>query len=220
MAELLRQIARPANPQGRGEALVVLLPGAYDRPEDFISHGFEAAARGQGLPADLLFVETDLTAVADGQLVRRVQHSVIAPARAAGYRHITLGGISLGGLTALIHADAFPGAVDALLLLAPYPGNRAITGEIEAAGGPARWNPGALAEDDGELRGWRALQRLGRQAAAPVWLGYGSEDRFAPAQRMMAGALPPERVAQRPGGHDWPTWAALWAVWLAQAVAR
>ncbi|QID16468.1 alpha/beta hydrolase [Nitrogeniibacter mangrovi] len=187
---------------------VVLLPGAYDTPADFLTHGFDAAARAAGV--DLHTHPTDLNAVASGALVHTLHEAVIAPARRAGVRRLLLGGISIGALTALTYADTYPDGVDGLVLLAPYPGNRMITGAITAAGGLRHWDAGGLAPDEGELRGWRALQTLARRQPPPVWLGYGRQDRFAPGHALMAEVLPPDRVATVDGGHDWPTWRQLW----------
>ena len=197
---------------------MILLPGAYDRPEDFIDQGFAADSHAAGL--DLLLAEMDLTGVSDGSLVRRLHRDVVLPARSLGHRRLWLGGISLGGLTALIHADDYPGAADGYCLFAPYPGNRMITGEIAAAGGLAAWAPGDLAEGDGERRGWRAFQRLAATRPQALWLGYGEADRFAPGHRMMAEVLPPERVARVAGGHDWAAWRALWRCFLVSGPAE
>ena len=49
------------------------------------------------------------------------------------------------------------------------------------------------------------------RAATMSWhLGFGQEDRFAASHRMMAAALPPDRVHVIPGSHDWPVWRQLW----------
>lgn len=189
-----------------------MLPGAYDTPDDFIAQGFDRVARDAGFA--FRAVATDLTAVADGRLVHRVLEEVIAPARDQGFKRVLLGGISIGGLVAMTCADAAPEAVDGLVLIAPYPGNRSITRAISAAGGIRHWTPGDLATDDGELRGWRALKHLGGASPPAVWLGYGLQDRFAPGHGLMAEALSPCQVVTKTGGHDWPTWLALWQTML------
>lgn len=206
----LRTHAVPPHIAGPSDTLFVLLPGAYGQPEDFLEHGFDATLRALCPNSSLLLVECDLTAFADGSLAGRLHDSVIRPARASGHRRIVLGGISAGALTALIHADEYPDTVDALMLIAPYPGNRMVTRQIADAGTLTAWAPGPLGAEDGEQRGWRALQGLAAQADSPVWLGFGESDRFAPGQHMMAAALPPAHCVRLPGTHDWPTWAALW----------
>jgi len=48
----------------------------------------------------------------------------------------------------------------------------------------------------------------------PVYLGFGDADRYAGPSRILARALPPERVVVLPGEHDWPTWIRLWRALL------
>jgi len=197
---------------------VILLPGAYDTPGDFITHGFDQLAADAGV--QLQTYPTDLTAVSDGSLIERLHREAILPARAeAGTHRLLLGGISIGGLMALTYQDSFPDMVDGLVLLAPYPGNRTITRLIAEAGGLDAWAPGDLLEAEGELRGWRALQALSRQRPAPVWLGYGTEDRFAGGHAQMAEMLPAGQVFTASGAHDWPTWRLLWQAMLASGLA-
>lgn len=190
--------------------LLILLPGAYDQPQDFITHGFPATVHARGAAVDFRLVESDLTSVADGTLAHRLHTQVVAPARTEGYQRIVLGGISIGGLTALVHADHYPDTADGLVLLAPYPGNRSITQEIARSGGLTLWQTGELAATDDEKRGWRALRRLAQRGPETVWLGYGRDDRFSSGLAMMAETLPPPRVHTVTGGHDWPTWITLW----------
>ncbi len=210
----LERIDQRRDPARRAATLCVLLAGAYDAPDRFIEHSLPGDCAAAGLDADLTLLRTDLAAVADGGLVHALHAQVIAPARESGYRHLILGGISIGAMMALLHQDVFPGSVDELLAIATYPGNRRLSGQVAAAGGILRWDARDLADDDGELRAWRAIRRLGQEADTPLWFGYGADDRFADAQAMMAQALPPARVFSLAGGHDWPTWARLWRHWL------
>ena len=212
--ELERIDLRP-DAAAAGDVLLVLLAGAYDAPARFIDHGLDTDCRDAGFGAALCLVGTDLDAVTDGRMIEALRRQVIEPARTIGVGRIVLGGISIGAMTALQYHDACPADVDELLLLAPYPGNRAITAEISAAGGVHAWQPGRLPADAGELRSWRALKRLAGRGAVPAWLGYGNDDRFADAHKMMAGALPAERVCALPGGHSWPVWRRLWRAWMA-----
>lgn len=188
----------------------VLLPAAYTGPDDFVRAGFASALR-ERLPSwDLAFVELSLTHLTDRTVLRRLRHEIILPARALGCRTIWLCGISLGGFVALAYAQRYPGEIDGLCVIAPYLGNRIVTGEIAAAGGVAGWQPGELAADDDERRIWRFIKRCGSQPPVTLHLGFGSEDRFADSHRMMAAALQPEMVDVLPGGHEWPVWHRLW----------
>lgn len=185
---------------------VIMLPAAYTGPDDFVRAGFALATRQRSLLLDVAFVDLNLIQLTDRTLLRRLRHEVILPARAEGCRTVWLAGISLGGFIALAYADRYRGEVDGLCVLAPYLGNRMVTGEIAAAGGVKGWEPGELAADDDERRVWRFIKTSPRE----LHLGFGSEDRFADSHRMMAAALPPEMVHVLPGAHDWPVWRQLW----------
>ena len=85
----------------------------------------------------------------------------------------------------------------------------ALVAEVAAAAPPFTCVQGPGVPEDIDRRIWHWLQRQG-PGTTPLHLGYGREDRFAPAHALMARSLPPERVTVLPGGHDWPVWTALW----------
>ena len=193
-------------------SLMVLLPGAYMTPEDFEKAGFFAAVSARRLPCDLVAVDLDLAAISAGTALPALQAEILAPAHRQGYEKIWLGGISLGGLLALCHNADTPGWVDGLCLLAPYPGSRLTTNAIARAGGLAGWQatPDELA--DPEFRMWRWLQKP--PAGLPVFVGYGTEDRFAAGMQQIAECFPPSARHAIPGGHEWPVWQVLWEHFL------
>ena len=213
---------------GRAETLVVMLPGAYSLPQEFISAGYVPALRERGVAADVVIADAHLGYFNDHSVLRRLREDVVAPARAQGYPRVWLVGISLGGFGALLYASLHgrdpANGVDGVLAVAPYLGSRGLQAEMLAAGGPRSWAdanastaPRPVEEganpDDVEWALWHWLARP--PADAPlVYLGYGAEDRLADGHRLLAGALPPERVSTVPGGHDWPPWLALWQQWL------
>ena len=82
---------------------LILLPGAYMHAQDFIEHGFVSAAQ-KGFAADIIAVETGMEAYLDGSIVGRL-HQVISPLRHKDVR-VWLAGVSLGGLGALLYAQA------------------------------------------------------------------------------------------------------------------
>jgi pimeloyl-ACP methyl ester carboxylesterase len=204
-----------ACPGAQAPVLLVMLTGAFMVPSEMQQEGFIAALRERGLAADLRLVDSNMRYVYDGSLIDRLEREVIAPARAAGYRRIWLGGISLGGYLALAYASTHPGQIEGLTLIAPYLGRRGLLLEIQRAGGPRAWRAGAPAHDPGDHDAalWTWLGDPG-PAAPPIWLGYGREDRLREGQQMLAALLPPERVSVVPGTHDWPPWRELWAGWL------
>jgi len=71
-----------------------------------------------------------------------------------------------------------------------------------------------------ELWRWlRGCTVLHSQPCPRIFLGFGSEDRFARAHRLLASVLPPTHVATVPGGHTWEPWRQLFAALLPR-VAR
>lgn len=192
--------------------LLVLLPGAYMTAADFATAGFFDAIARRRLALDLVAVDLDLEAISSGTALPALQAQILAPARNQGYSQVWLGGISLGGLLALCHNADTPGAVDGLCLLAPYPGSRLTTNAIARAGGLGVWQASAEELSDPEFRAWQWLQKP--PADFPVFVGYGTEDRFAAGMAQIAGCFPAESRCAIPGDHDWPVWQVLWEHFL------
>lgn len=202
------------------KTLLVFLPGRYVNTDEFVQEGFVREVRERRIAADVLLVDAHMGYYDNFSVVDRLEADVFAPARAAGYSEIWLLGISLGGLGAVLHEESLPGSINGMVLLAPYLGERAQLAPIEAAGGLRAWQApvGALARDPLEPRIWRWMQASAGappRALPPIYLGYGSEDRFVYSHRLLAAALPPERVFTTPGGHNWPEWRRLWQQALA-----
>ena len=81
---------------------MVWLPGAFHTPEDFLHAGFDTAVARRGLDIDLQFAELALDHLGDRSAIERLARDIVRPAREAGCGTVWLGGISLGGLLALI----------------------------------------------------------------------------------------------------------------------
>jgi pimeloyl-ACP methyl ester carboxylesterase len=209
----MRSIEVPAHGGSVAPRRLVWLPGAFHVAEDFLAAGFAEAVRLRRLDLDLIFVDLQLQHVGDRSALERLRDEVVLPARAAGVS-IWCGGISLGGLFALGYAALHPEELDGLCLLAPYLGNRMLTKEIARAPRFKDWQPGTLAESDEERRIWRYIRDRGGDSR-PLYLGFGRQDRFAPAHALLAQTLPADRVDMIEGGHDWPTWMQLWENFLA-----
>jgi len=205
---------------GAGRELFVLLPGITDVMQDYEVHGFVEAAQGSHPALDLVAVDAHYGYYADCSILERLHQDIIAPARARGYEHIWLGGISMGGIGALLYAREFPADVSGVVALAPFLGEPKLVAEITAAGGFRRWrsDPGT---SDYPRQLWHWLKRYEESTAAlpALYLGYGDRDKFAPAHRLLAAILPSERVLMVEGGHDWKTWRKLWALFLARKIS-
>ncbi len=200
----------------KADTLVVFLPGAYSTPDEFVREGFVRELRERRIAADILLADAHMAYYNNRSVVDRLQADVLAPARAAGYRAVWLVGISVGGFGALIHEEMQPRSVAGIVVLAPYLGERRISSDIEAAGGLQAWQAptGPLPLEQMETRLWRWLQANAGAPSVPgkaaLYLGYGTEDRFAFSHRLLAAAMPAQRVFTTPGGHDWPAWRQLW----------
>jgi len=205
-----------ATDEGRSDTLLIFLPGAFLKPEEFEREGFVQAVRERDLCADSLLVDADVSYYYDQTFVERLHEDVLQPQRALGYEKIWLVGISIGGFGALIHELARPGLVDGIVTLAPYLGRRPVGAEIQKAGGLRQWQPpeGPPPDQEVDRKLWPWLQQYaspqGASALPPLYLGFGLSDRFAANHRLLADALPPERVFTTEGGHDWPQWSQLW----------
>lgn len=197
---------------------VVMLPGAYSAPQEFVDEGFVDALRASGTDADIVIAGARIEHYVEGQVLDRLHDEVIGPARARGVRSVWLVGISLGGLFALAYAARRGAELAGVLTLAPYLGRRTLLAEIEAAGGPEAWAASRRPQPDDllehEVWTWLAT----RPASPPMFLGHGRDDRFADAHRVLAARLPPDRVADGDGGHDWPVWRELWRTFLARGL--
>ncbi len=133
-------------------------------------------------------------------------------------------GISLGGLAALAYAMRHGNEIAGVLAIAPYLGRRELLRDISAAGGPVAWGrtpqtPGVPSEPHAAIEDelWRWLARPGigsATAGPPIHLGFGRDDRFVDAQRLLQALLPAGQTDVVDGGHDWPPWRALWQRWL------
>jgi pimeloyl-ACP methyl ester carboxylesterase len=202
-------------------ALLIILPGRGMTLRELTREGFPAAVHAAGLAVDVLIVDAHVGYYKSRSILERLSLDVVAPAQAAGHSSIWLAGISLGGLGALLYADAHPGDIEGVLALAPFLGEPEAAEAIAQAGGLLHWQApvGPLPDFEIGPQAWRSVQRLVRPGAlAPrprIYLGYGLSDRLAPGERVLAEALPPDRVFTAPGGHDWDPWRDLWRRMLA-----
>lgn len=191
--------------------LVVFLPGRGGSMDDFEREGIVTILRDAGVRADTVAVDAHLGYYFDRTIIERLQNDVLIPARKRGYKRIVLVGVSLGGLGSLLNERDHPGSVDALVLLGPYLGSKtSLFEKIATAGGPQRWADKREPLSGGvEEQLWTFLGSKSSMLP-PTWLLYGDADRLGTGHRLLAGLLPSDKVFIGDGGHDWPTWRALW----------
>jgi hypothetical protein len=193
------------------DRLLLLLPGRHDSADSFGRYGFPEAAREAGLRAEIAAADAHLGYYARRAVHTRLHEDVLAPARARGRRRVWLAGISLGGLGSGILASEVAEQVEGMILIAPYLGPDSLVREIGGVGGLRAWSPPPAPQGFPRLWAWLRGYDDGRDAKLPTLiLAYGEDDRYRAAHRLLAAVLPPSRVLVLPGGHDWPTWLALW----------
>ncbi len=201
----------PAGP-APADTVVVFLPGRGDRGADFENRGFVSAVRRRKLPLDLVAADAHWGYYRTRTLQTRLHEDVLAPARAR-HKRLWLAGVSAGGFGALLYARAHPGAVEGIVLLAPFLGGSRLINEIERAGGLSAWQPGPVEAEDHERAAWAWLKNYapGASGYPRLVLGYGGRDSFARANGLLAASLPPADVFTGDGAHDWETWQGLWS---------
>ena len=214
----MRVLLDAAPGRDAGRILLVMLPAAMVRPEELLGQGFVAAMRARGLPVDAVVADADADYYLERGIGERLAADVVAPMRTGGYRRIWFLGMSLGGMGCVAYACRHPDGIEGAILLAPFLGTRGVIGQIQDAGGLARWQPGAAAPDDEEQRLllWLKHYRADDPRLPAIHLGYGADDRYATTSAMLARQLPAERVLSIPGAHDWQTWLRLWEMFLAK----
>ena len=174
----------------------MFLPGFGDDEKTFVEHGFVEAMTARGLAVDSISTGATYGYYYRRTLLQRLREDVIDPARTRGYEQIWLVGVSMGGLGSLLLAKDQDPRIAGVYLLAPYLGDDDLLGEIDRAGGVARWEPGHVAPDDYQRDLWRYLKRVTEQPQAPplLYLGAGDKDKLGYGHRLLAAALPPDRV--------------------------
>lgn len=213
------RVFEPAQPGARAETLLVLLPGAYDTPQDFEREGFVAAVRERQLPVDLLLLDAHTGYYTAQQITDRLLNEVVRPAREQGYARVWLVGISLGGYGSLLFTREHADLIDGTFVMAAFLGRRDLPAAIGQAGGLRAWDGQLDGADAHDLALWRWLRERALDPAAqhpPLWIGYGDDDRFVASNRLIAATLPPAQVLVTDGGHAWAPWRRLWDRFLDQ----
>lgn len=207
--------------QEPSESLIVMLPGGGDECADYMKHGFIKALRDYGIRADAIAVDAHYGYYRERNLLPRLYHDVILPARQKGYKNVWLLGISMGGLGALLYAQQYPDTIQGVVVLAPFLGDKEVCDEISAAGGLAQWSPREpIIDEDYQRTLWKWLKKYitAKEAFPLLVVGYGKEDRFAAANCLLAEVLPKDQVYVVPGGHDWYTWGRIYTLFLRSGI--
>lgn len=213
---------------------VVLLPGVWDRPNDFRRQGFAEELTSRDLNVRLVAADAHVGYYKKRSILKELRH-LVAAERQAG-RKVWIAGNSLGGVGGLIYARHSGGDIEGVLLMAPYLGEPETIDEIRAAGGVLAWAPPGTEPLEGDpeeaadgkldrseyaretwrwLAGWhRDMERREGVGRPPIWLGWGVDDDFSVPAGLAAELLPDGHAMPAPGGHDWNAWKQNWRDFL------
>lgn len=192
--------------------LLVFLPGIYDSTHDFEKNGFISELARRKLPVDSMFVDAGVHYYIAKKIVQRLHTDIILPARVEGYRHIWLVGVSLGGFGALLYAKEHPENISGVITIAPYLGKETITRKIATAGSVANVKDIKQGRYDYIYNLWAWLEMLAPESGRrpPLFLAYGTEDKFVDANNLMASHLAKGHTLTIKGKHNWTSWKQLW----------
>lgn len=199
-------------PGSPGRCLVVFLPGRRDSFGVYAHRRFPEMARQAGVEADFVEVDAHLGYYKAETISRRLHEDVVGPARARGVERVWIAGISMGGLGGILYAREHPEGARGVVALSPFLGEEEPR-RVAAAGGLSSYEMGAprpVADYERELWGWLKQYTAAGGDRPPIYLGIASGDDLAPAERLLADALPSGRVFSEKGGHDWKTWTTMW----------
>ena len=183
-----------ANGSPGTRCLVVFLPGRGDTPEHFGRNGFPEELQRAGSRCAMIGADAHLGYYFERTVVDRLREDVLEPARKRGFEEIWLAGISLGGLGSLLYTKEHPGEIAGIVAIAPFLGDENT--------------------EFREFQNW--LAGYGRPAPdhPPLFLIYGTGDRFAEVNGELAARLPNDHVFRVRGGHTWAAWRRGWEEFL------
>lgn len=188
--------------------LMVLLPGIGDRAKVFDKYGVIDVIHSAHPNMDVVAVDAHFKYYEARTIIDRLRQDIIKPALDAGYSKIYLGGTSLGGLGSLLYIKQYPDDIKKIFILAPYLGDKQDYGYLlENAAAP---------QVPRDVNLWPWLTQLPDEIKNKIYLAYGTNDKFAIPNSLLAKQLAPEHTVTQAGKHNWKTWAQLWPSLLAK----
>lgn len=199
-----------AEPGVRQRCLFVMMPGMLNLPDEYVRRGFVEDALAASRRCDILAVDAHWGYYRTRTLTRRMGEDVLLLAELRGYEDIWLLGSSMGGMGALLVAQAYPDRVDGVVLIAPYFGDTTVLRSIVDAGGLAEWDGSESSGTEAALWTWLRGYATHPDRMPALYLGVGDEDGSRLGFDLLAAHLPAAQYGFAPGGHAWATWRVLW----------
>ena len=202
------------------ENLFVFVRGLGGSNRSFAEEGLVEATWQRGVDFDMVAPNSHFAYYSERTLIERLRQDVILPAKNKGYKKIWLVGPSMGGLGSLLYVREHPEDIDGVYLISPFLGDHEIISEIDRQGGLGHWKPGDYsADEDWQRMLWHWIKtEVAGQNTPLLYLGYGNDDMYVNAQRLLATVLPESHIFRLDGGHDYETFKALWLNFLERDV--
>jgi len=198
------------NINNNSSRLIVLLRGYGNDIHYFEQQGWIRKLQQRYPEYSIIVPDLHFGYYKEGIFSERLYADVIKPAKQRGVKSIWLAGISMGGLGAIMTSEFSPKDIGRLFLFAPYLGDGTIQTQIKDKGSLVKWNGQSSDEDKWQYKMWSYLKRTteSKNAAIPVYLGYGEQDDM-PGLQYLAASLPEQRLITLAGGHKDGVFTAL-----------
>ena len=202
------------------ENLFIFLRGLGGSHRSFAKEGMVDATWKKDIDFDMAAPNSHFGYYSERTLIERLRLDMIVPAKRKGYKKIWLVGASMGGLGSLLYTREHPKDIDGIFLISPFVGYNKIIKEIISQGGLEQWHPGDYSPDkDWQRMLWHWVKaEVKNQNTSPVYLGFGSEDKYAAGQELLSSALPADHIIRMKGGHNYDTFNRLWLNFLNRGV--
>lgn len=204
-------IFRPSD--GEAKETIVLLPGRLSPPEEFVQYGVVKEIQSRRPHAEIIVPDLHLGYYMAGLADVCLHDEILSSARSQKHK-VTILGVSMGGLGALMYSLRYPGEVDELLLLSPFVGEEALITEIQAVGGLPKWESNVnipRGKEQALRKCWGEIKRQwlpsGSSVRPTMKLAVGREDRLLRSNAYFAKEiLRKGEFIELDGGHDWDCW--------------
>ena len=201
------------------DRLIIFLPGLLDSASTFEEKEFFSLARKAGVKADMVAMSIHIGHLMENKMIERVELDVYMDAIKQGYKNIWLVGVSIGGLNSLLFYRKHMKGLCGVVALAPYVAGGVLLEELQRDG-VDNWEPKEvydmmlLEKKLQFLWAWLQQQKSDNNLKS-VYLGYGKQDRFIEAIKLLESILDKNNIIAIDGGHDWETGQKVWKQQLA-----